>query len=253
MLDELGLHSEGVLSGEEAVERTFAAHSRREDYFAVILDWKMPGMDGIETAREIRRRVGPEVPIIILSGYDWSDCEMEARAAGVDAFITKPLFKSRLVSVLRSLAEDPHARERENSREELEKNLEHDFTGKRVLLVEDNELNREIATEILEMVGLEVESAENGSIAVDMVAAASPGYYNLVFMDIQMPVMNGYEATCAIRSLERRDAKYLPIVAMTANAFAEDIQAAKSSGMNEHMAKPIDLGRLMEVLEHWVR
>ena len=122
-----------------------------------------------------------------------------------------------------------------------------------MLLVEDNELNREIATEILEMVGLEVESAENGSIAVDMVAAASPGYYNLVFMDIQMPVMNGYEATCAIRSLERRDAKYLPIVAMTANAFAEDIQAAKSSGMNEHMAKPIDLGRLMEVLEHWVR
>lgn len=253
MLDELGLQSEGVLSGEEAVEHVDSAHSRREDYFAVILDWKMPGMDGIETTREIRRRVGPDVPIIILSGYDWSECEMEARAAGVDAFITKPLFKSRLVSVLRSLVVSPEPPETEQQEEELEKTLEHDFTGKRVLLVEDNELNREIAMEILQMVGLEVETAENGSIGVDMVAASKPGYYNLVLMDIQMPVMNGYEATCAIRTLDRKDARYLPIVAMTANAFAEDIQAAKSSGMNEHMAKPIDLGRLMEVLERWLR
>lgn len=253
MLNELGLHSEGVLSGEEAVECVDHACGRGEDYFAVILDWKMPGMDGIETAREIRRRLGPDVPIIILSGYDWSQCEMEARAAGVDAFITKPLFKSRLVSVLRSLVADPKAVEPEQPGEEMDKTLGHDFTGKRVLLVEDNELNREIATEILQMVGLEVENAENGSIGVDMVAASEPGYYDLVLMDIQMPVMNGYEATCAIRTLDRRDAKYIPIVAMTANAFAEDIQAAKSSGMNEHMAKPIDLGRLMEVLERWLR
>lgn len=253
MLDELGLHSEGVLSGEEAVERVDSARSRREEYFAVILDWKMPGMDGIETAREIRRRVGPDMPIIILSGYDWSQCEMEARAAGVDAFITKPLFKSRLVSVLRSLVADPKSSEEEPPGTELEKTLEHDFTGKRVLLVEDNELNREIAEEILQMVGVEVETAENGSIGVDMVAASQPGYYNLVLMDIQMPVMNGYEATCAIRTLDRKDARYIPIVAMTANAFAEDIQAAKSSGMNEHMAKPIDLGRLMEVLNRWLR
>ncbi|MDE7223716.1 MAG: response regulator [Acetatifactor sp.] len=252
MLNELGLQSEGVLSGEEAVERMDSARSRREDYFAVILDWKMPGMDGIETAREIRRRVGADVPIIILSGYDWSQCEMEARAAGVDAFITKPLFKSRLVSVLRSLVAESKAAEPEQPREEMQKTLEHDFTGKRVLLVEDNELNREIATEILQMVGLEVETAENGSIGVDMVAAAAPGFYNLVLMDIQMPVMNGYQATCAIRALDRKDAKYIPIVAMTANAFAEDIQAAKSSGMNEHMAKPIDLNRLMEVLGRWL-
>ncbi len=252
MLDELGLLSEGVLSGAEAVERVDSARRRREDYFAVILDWRMPGMDGIETAREIRRRVGADVPIIILSGYDWSQCEMEARAAGVDAFITKPLFKSRLVSVLRSLVAEPKTPEPEPPKEELGKNGEHDFIGKRVLLVEDNELNREIATEILQMVGLEVETAENGSIGVDMVAASEPGYYNLVLMDIQMPVMNGYEATCAIRTLSRRDAGYIPIVAMTANAFAEDIQAAKSSGMNEHMAKPIDLGRLMEVLDRWL-
>ena len=153
------------------------------------------------------------------------------------------------MSVLRSLVAEPQQSEPEQPEEELGKALEHDFTGKRVLLVEDNELNREIATEILQMVGLEVETAENGSIGVDMVAASEPGYYNLVLMDIQMPVMNGYEATCAIRTLERKDARSLPIVAMTANAFAEDIQAAKSSGMNEHMAKPIDLGRLMEVLE----
>ncbi|MDE6516906.1 MAG: response regulator, partial [Acetatifactor sp.] len=121
MLNDLGLHSEGVLSGREAVERVDSAHSRREDYFAVILDWKMPGMDGIETAREIRRRVGPDVPIIILSGYDWTECEMEARAAGVDAFITKPLFKSRLVSVLRSLVAQPEPPEPEQPGEELEK------------------------------------------------------------------------------------------------------------------------------------
>lgn len=256
MLNELGLHSEGVLSGEEAIGCVERACERRENYFAVILDWKMPGMDGIETAREIRRRVGPDVPIIILSGYDWSQCEMEARAAGVDAFITKPLFKSRLATVLRSLLEERHHQEPEQADEELEKTLEktlkQDFTGKRVLLVEDNELNREIAIEILEMVGLEVESAENGSIAVDMVAGAEAGYYNLVLMDIQMPVMNGYEATCAIRALERKDVRYIPIVAMTANAFAEDIQAAKSAGMNEHMAKPIDLNRLMEVLNRWL-
>lgn len=256
MLDELGLHSEGVFSGEEAVACVEKAHERQENYFAVILDWKMPGMDGIETAREIRRRVGPDVPIIILSGYDWSQCEMEARAAGVDAFITKPLFKSRLVTVLRSLLEEQQSQgsgEDDHELEQtLEKTLEQDFTGKRILLVEDNELNREIATEILEMVGLTVESAENGSIAVDMVAGAEPGYYNMVLMDIQMPVMNGYEATCAIRTLDRRDVKYIPIVAMTANAFAEDIQAAKSSGMNEHMAKPIDLNRLMDVLNRWL-
>ncbi|MCM1120472.1 MAG: response regulator [bacterium] len=256
MLNELGLHSEGVLSGEDAVACVNRAYDRQEHYFAVILDWKMPGMDGIETAREIRCRVGPEVPIIILSGYDWAQCEMEARAAGVDAFITKPLFKSRLATVLRGFLEEQHAQEAEPPEEELEKTLEktlqHDFTGKRVLLVEDNELNREIAVEILEMVGLEVESAADGSIAVDMVARAEPGYYNLVLMDIQMPVMNGYEATCAIRTLERKDVRALPIVAMTANAFAEDIQAAKSSGMNEHMAKPIDLNRLMEVLNRWL-
>lgn len=256
MLDELGLHSEGVLSGEEAVACVERAHERQENYFAAILDWKMPGMDGIETAREIRRRVGPDVPIIILSGYDWSQCEMEARAAGVDVFITKPLFKSRLATVLRSLVEEQQPQETEPEEDgleqTLEKTLEQDFTGKRVLLVEDNELNREIATEILEMVGLEVESAENGSIAVDMVAGAEAGYYNLVLMDIQMPIMNGYEATCAIRALKRKDVKYIPIVAMTANAFAEDIQAAKSAGMNEHMAKPIDINRLMEVLNRWL-
>ncbi len=256
MLDELGLHSEGVLSGEEAVACVERAHERQENYFAAILDWKMPGMDGIETAREIRRRVGPDVPIIILSGYDWSQCEMEARAAGVDVFITKPLFKSRLATVLRSLVEEQQPQETEPEEDgleqTLEKTLEQDFTGKRVLLVEDNELNREIAMEILEMVGLEVESAENGSIAVDMVAGAEAGYYNLVLMDIQMPIMNGYEATCAIRALKRKDVKYIPIVAMTANAFAEDIQAAKSAGMNEHMAKPIDINRLMEVLNRWL-
>ncbi len=170
----------------------------------VLLDLMIPKVSGMGVMQHIRGK--SYVPIIILSGYDWSECEMEARAAGVDAFITKPLFKSRLVSVLRSLVSEQGPPEPEPSG--TEKNfLNHDFTGKRVLLVEDNELNREIATEILQMVGLEVESAEDGSIGVDMVAASEPGYYNLVLMDIQMPVMNGYEATCAIRTLNRRDAR----------------------------------------------
>ena len=247
-LKEIGITGEWVLSGREAVERCYARHELKNDYFAVILDWKMPDMDGIETARQIRKRIGKEITIIVLTSYEFSEIEEEAKAAGIDAFIAKPLFRSRLTATLRQFTS---GRKEKTARNYLEKLSEADYTGKRILLVEDNELNREIGVEILQMTGAEVETAENGKIAVEKVEASPEGLYDLVFMDIQMPVMNGYEATAAIRSLPGEKGK-LPIVAMTANAFAEDVQLAKNTGMNGHIAKPLDMNKLNDVLENWL-
>jgi len=247
-LKEIGITGEWVLSGREAVECCYARHELKNDYFAVILDWKMPDMDGIETARQIRKRIGKEITIIVLTSYEFSEMEEEAKAAGIDAFIAKPLFRSRLTATLRQFTSD---RKEKTARNYLEKLSEADYTGKRILLVEDNELNREIGVEILQMTGAEVETAENGKIAVEKVEASPEGLYDLVFMDIQMPVMNGYEATAAIRSLKGKQGK-LPIVAMTANAFAEDVQLAKNTGMNGHIAKPLDMNKLNDVLESWL-
>ena len=206
-LKEIGITGEWVLSGREAVECCYARHELKNDYFAVILDWKMPEMDGIETARQIRKRIGKEITIIVLTSYEFSEIEEEAKAAGVDAFIAKPLFRSRLTATLRQFTS---GRKEKTARNYLEKLSESDYTGKRILLVEDNELNREIGVEILQMTGAEVETAENGKIAVEKVEASPKGSYDLIFMDIQMPVMNGYEATAAIRSLPGEKGK-LPV------------------------------------------
>ena len=206
-LKEIGITGEWVLSGREAVECCYARHELKNDYFAVILDWKMPEIDRIETARQIRKRIGKEITIIVLISYEFSEIEEEAKAAGVDAFIAKPLFRSRLTATLRQFTS---GRKEKTARNYLEKLSESDYTGKRILLVEDNELNREIAVEILQMTGAEVETAENGKIAVEKVEASPEGLYDLVFMDIQMPVMNGYEATAAIRSLPGEKGK-LPV------------------------------------------
>ena len=206
-LKEIGITGEWVLSGREAVECCYARHELKNDYFAVILDWKMPEIDRIETARQIRKRIGKEITIIVLISYEFSEIEEEAKAAGVDAFIAKPLFRSRLTATLRQFTS---GRKEKTARNYLEKLSESDYTGKRILLVEDNELNREIAGEILQMTGAEVETAENGKIAVEKVEASPEGLYDLVFMDIQMPVMNGYEATAAIRSLPGEKGK-LPV------------------------------------------
>ena len=247
-LREIGIAGEWVLTGKEAVERCYARHEINRDYFAVILDWKMPEMDGIETARRIRECVGQDVTIIILTSFEFSEIEEEARAAGVDAFMAKPLFRSRLTATLRQFTSGKKEKDARNYLEDFAKT---DYTGKRLLLVEDNDLNREIATEILGMTGVTVETAENGKIAVEKVAAAPENWYRLVLMDIQMPVMNGYEATAAIRSLPGSRGK-VPIIAMTANAFAEDVQLAKNTGMNEHIAKPLDLNKLNDVLKQWL-
>ena len=247
-LQEIGIAGEWVLTGKEAVERCYARHETNSDYFAVILDWKMPEMDGIATARKIRERVGEEVTIIILTSFDFSEIEEEARAVGVNAFMAKPLFRSRLTATLRQFTS---GKQEKNARNYLEDFAKENYAGKRILLVEDNELNREIATEIIGMTGVTIDSAENGKIAVEKVMEAPEKWYDLIFMDIQMPIMNGYEATAAIRSLAGSRGK-VPIIAMTANAFAEDVQLAKNTGMNEHIAKPLDLNKLNDVLKQWL-
>ena len=249
MLNDLGMKAEGVSCGKETVEKVAARHQMNADYFACIIDWKMPDMDGIATTRAIRQAVGKDVPIIIISAYDWSDIEQEARTAGANAFISKPLFRSRLVKTFSSLVGSDDPEEQEAPFVALETI---DLKGSRVLLAEDNELNAEIAAEILKMTGLTVEHVADGVEAVDKMAECEDGYYDMVFMDIQMPKMNGYDAARAIRAMDRDYCRQVPIIAMTANAFAEDVHAAKTAGMNEHIAKPLDLNTLAKILKKWI-
>lgn len=244
-LEELGVHAEWALDGRKAVDMVEERHKRNDDYHFVLLDWKMPDMDGLQTLREIRKRVGNKIPIFIISAYDWSEIEDEAKAEEVRGFISKPLFKSTLFLCLRQYVEG-------NKKElEQEEDKEIDFSGKRILLAEDIDLNYEIANEILSSVGLEIERAENGQICVDRFEQSEIGYYDLILMDIRMPVMDGYEATRAIRALKRED-KDLPIVAMTADAFSDDVQRSLDSGMNAHLAKPLDIKECMRVLQKYL-
>ena len=249
ILDRMGVRAEWVLSGKEAVERAIAAHEADNDYDVAFIDWKMPHMDGIEATRRIRRHVGPETLIIIISAYDWTEIEDEARAAGADAFIAKPMFQSTIYNTLlscsrRALAPSEKGRMDESARRETPP----DLSGKRLLLAEDNELNREIATEFLKTTGAAIDTAANGEEAVQLFARSLPHTYAAVFMDVQMPVMDGHQATRAIRALPRPDAGVVPIIAMTANAFAEDVAAALDAGMNRHLGKPIDVKLLFRTL-----
>ena len=250
VLDDLGMRTKGVSTGEEAVREVVLCHEQEKDYFACIIDWKMPGMDGIETTRAIRKEVGNDVPIIIISAYDWSDIEQEARVAGANAFISKPMFRSRLVKTFCTLMDEEVQQESVMAMDDL---ASMELSGYRALLVEDNELNVEVATVILEMTGLSVERVSDGTEAVDRMNDCEDGYYDIVFMDIQMPKMNGYDATRAIRAMNRNYCRQVPIVAMTANAFAEDVQAAKTVGMNGHIAKPLELKALLGVLQKWLK
>ncbi len=245
VLKDIGMDGEWVLDGQTAVEKILEAARQGNDFQAVLADWKMPGMDGVETIKAIRKNVREQIPVIIYSAYDWSVIEQEAREAGADAFLSKPLMKTKAENVFKSLLGQSHKQKSNTMKEE-------DFSGCRVLLVDDNELNREIAAEILGMANLEVEIAENGREAVDKFELSAPGYYDMVFMDIQMPILNGYDATREIRGLPHADAKTVPIVAMTANAFAEDVRNAQEAGMNEHISKPLDVKRLFETLNRWI-
>ncbi|MCM1283537.1 MAG: response regulator [Muribaculaceae bacterium] len=247
MLKKIGLRSEWTTSGRDAVYRAKSAHEEQDSYHTFIIDWQMPGFSGVETAKKIRDSVGKDAPIIILTAYDWSDIEEEAKEAGITAFCAKPLFLSDLKMALLA------ANNMLEKKEETPEWTLADFSGRRVLLVEDIELNREIAQFILEEAGFLVDSAPDGTDAVSMMKKAEENYYDVILMDIQMPIMDGYEATRAIRRLPREDVKTLPIIAMTANALEEDKQAALKNGMNAHIAKPLDMNVFMDVLRKFVK
>ena len=240
MLASIGLRPDWTTSGKEAVLRVKLAGEQEDEYAVYIIDWLMPDMNGIEVVRRIRGMIGEDTPIIVLTAYDWSDIEEEARKAGVTAFCSKPIFLSELREVL----ESPFAsgNQDEASQETFS------FQGKKILLVEDNELNQEIAVEILQEAGFVMDVADDGSAAVERMREAEPGQYDLILMDIQMPIMDGYEATRQIRALEDPDIAGIPIIAMTANAFEEDKKTALEAGMNGHIAKPIDVPVLLELL-----
>ncbi len=243
MLQQIGMRAEGTLSGREAVLRTRQALMRGDTYCVYIIDWLLPDMNGVEITRRIRKEMGENVPIIILTAYDWADIEDEAKEAGVTAFCSKPLFMSELRSCLHSVVNTDQESPEDGTKPRK-------LHSGRILLAEDNELNQEIATAILGEAGFQIEIAENGQIAVDMLSRSQPGYYQLILMDIQMPVMNGYDAAKAIRKLTDSRLASLPILAMTANAFEEDRLEALKCGMNGHIAKPINIDLLFETLDN---
>ena len=237
-LNGIGMKAQWTQSGTQAVAMVKEHKRTGQDYRVVLLDWLMPGLNGVETAREIRKAVGREIPIIIVTAYDWADIEEEARDAGVDGFMSKPLFPSTLYrgisSLLRRDEEKPGAKEEEPM-----------LKGLHILLTEDNDINWEIAREILTMQGARTTRAVHGAECLQILQDSEIGEYDVILMDVQMPVMNGYEATRQIRKLQRADLRKIPIIAMTANAFAEDIQEAKAVGMDGHISKPIDMGTLI--------
>lgn len=247
LLEKVGMSAEWTMSGMEAVYKAKFAHEDGKSYKAFIIDWLMPDMNGIEVVRRIRGVIGNDTPIIILTAYDWSEIEVEARAAGVTAFCAKPLFLSDLYEVLNNHIE------METKEPEPKQETKKDFSHARVLLVEDNDLNREIGRAMLQSFNVKVEEAENGRVAVDMVATSQPNYYDLVLMDIQMPVMNGYEAAREILALQREDVKNMPIVAVSANAFKEDMDKSLEAGMVAHLSKPFTKQMLEEMLHTYLK
>ncbi len=243
-LDSIGIQADWTLSGEKALEMVRRHHQMRDDYQIVLLDWKLPGMDGLSVARQIRKIVDTEMPIILISAYDWNDFEVEAREAGINGFISKPLFRSTLYHGLKKYMNIEEASDgiKEDS----------DLAGRHILVAEDNELNWEILRELLMDLGMELEWAENGKICLENFEKSKKGDYDAILMDVRMPVMNGYEATRAIRALERPDAQTIPIIAMTADAFSEDIKKCLDSGMNAHTAKPINMDEVVSLLKKFL-
>ena len=244
-LKSIGIKAEWTLSGEKAIELVIQHHKKRDDYQIILLDWKLPDINGIQVAREIRSNLGDEVPILLISAYDWSEFEAEAREAGISGFISKPLFKSTLYHALRQYMDI----ETEDD-QTLNQNI--DLSGRRILLAEDTELNWEVAKELLSDLGVELDWAEDGQICLDKFQSSPEGYYDAILMDIRMPHMTGYEATKSIRGLDHPDALTIPIIAMSADAFSDDIQHCLKCGMNAHIAKPIDVVELTRLLKRYL-
>ena len=245
VLDEVGVSADTCLSGQEALNMLEVAHAKHTPYNLVLLDWKMPGMDGVEVAKEIRRRYDRETTVIILTAFNWDEIVDEALHSGVDSFLAKPLFASNVIDEFERIA-------RRNNMSLFKEKKRAELKGKRILMAEDVLINAEITKQIVMARGADIEHAENGKIAVEMFEASPIGYYDGVLMDVRMPVMDGLEATASIRKLDRPDAKTVPIIAMTANAFDEDVQLSLQAGMNAHLSKPVEPERLYQTLEELI-
>ena len=235
-LKSIGIDSEWTLSGQGAVDMAIHAHKKNNCYDVILMDWKLPDMDGIEAAKRIREELGDEIPILLVSAYDWGDMEQEARKAGISGFISKPLFKSTLYYGLKKFVKNEIKDDKKPVEDIPQSNLE----GYHILLAEDNDLNWEIAEVLLSSIGATIDRAENGKICVEMLTESKPGSYDVILMDIRMPVMTGLEATVEIRKSEHPD-KDIPIIAMTADAFSDDMKKCLDCGMNAHIAKPIEI------------
>jgi len=252
-LAELGTKPEWCLSGDDALSKVLEAHKAGADFFAVLIDYKMAGMNGIETAKAIHEKLGDDVrlPINLVSAYDWSEIEDDAKEAGITGFIAKPLFKSTLYHQLKKYEEGQEGAKAEAV--PLGKEASIDLSGMHILLAEDQDVNAEIAMMMLEEAGASVDHAQDGQIATELFQNSAEGYYAVVLMDLRMPHMNGFEATETIRAMKRADAGTVPILAMTADAFAEDAQKCLAAGMNAHIAKPIDFDALKRTLMKYKR
>jgi CheY-like chemotaxis protein len=240
VIGQVGINCEVALSGAEGVEMVRLRHARREPYNLILVDWRMPEIDGVETTRRIRSIVGYDAAIIILTSYNWYDVAAEAKKAGVDSFLPKPLFAATVMDEFRNAFK---------KKQEGRIFTKTDLRGCRILLAEDVPINAEIMVMILGMREIEVDVAENGKIAVDMFAAHEVNCYDAILMDMRMPVMDGLEATRTIRAMSRKDAKRVPIIALTANAFDEDVQRSLAAGLNAHLAKPVEPDALFATLE----
>lgn len=241
----IGAHCTSTVSGKNALDLYAASKSEENPYTLCMIDWRMPGMDGMETIKRLRRIAGNDIPIIVITAYDYSEIVDIANDAGADMFISKPLFQSSLFDLLTTISGRKVFTKPENTRE-------YDFKGSRVLLAEDNVMNMEIAKELLSMAGLEIDCVWNGQEAVEAFESASAGTYRAILMDVHMPVLNGHEATRCIRNSTHPDAKTIPIIAMTADAFTENVAEAHAVGMNDHISKPIDIQALFETLSKYI-
>ena len=245
VLQEVGISADTSLSGEDALHMLEVAHTKHQPYNLVLLDWKMPEMDGVEVASEIRKQYEKEMTVIILTSFNWDDIMDEAIHAGVDSFLAKPLFASNVIDEFERIA-------RRNSMSLYKEKERADLAGKRLLLAEDVQINAEIMKQIVTLRQAEVDHALNGKIVLEMFEQSPAGHYDAILMDVRMPEMDGLEATRAIRALDRPDAQTIPIIALTANAFDEDVQRSLQAGMNAHLSKPVDPEHLYQTLEELI-